>query len=115
MKAQIPEGASEQGEFQRQEDECRDWVPEHAHAGRYLLYVSYACPWANRTMIVRMLKGLENAVGISIVDPLREERGWAFRPEPDPLNGFHFLSEAYAETNARFNGRVTVPVLWDKE
>jgi putative glutathione S-transferase len=115
MKAQFPEEASEEGEFQRQEDEFREWVPEGAPAGRYQLYVSYACPWANRTMIVRKLKGLENAVGMSVVDPLRDERGWAFRPEPDPLNGFHFLSEAYAETKGDFNERVTVPVLWDKE
>jgi putative glutathione S-transferase len=70
-------------------------------------------------MIVRRLKHLEQAVGMTMVDPVRDERGWAFREgqgsEVDPVNGFHFLSEAYAATDRHFKGRVTVPVLWDKE
>lgn len=70
-------------------------------------------------MIVRKLKGLESAVSMSVVDPVRDERGWAFREGPghsvDPVNGFKFLSEAYAATDPKFGGRVTVPVLWDKE
>jgi putative glutathione S-transferase len=65
------------------------------------------------------LKGLQEAVGVTVVDPVRDERGWAFRDDPgqsrDPVNGFHFLSEAYAATDPAFNGRVTVPVLWDKQ
>ena len=119
MNAQFPEEASAEGEFKRQEDEFRDWVAEPAPAGRYHLYVSLACPWANRTLMVRRLKRLESAVGASVVDPVRDERGWAFREGPghgaDPVNGFKFLSEAYAATDAQFKGRVTVPVLWDKE
>ncbi|HEV8543939.1 MAG TPA: glutathione S-transferase family protein [Verrucomicrobiae bacterium] len=120
MKPQFPNEASGAGEFERQEDEFRAWLPAPAQGGRYHLYVSYACPWANRTMIVRKLKKLEHAVSMTVVDPIRDERGWAFRPGPgqddsDPVNGFTFLREAYAATDANFNGRVTVPVLWDKQ
>src|SRR6202034_2444390 len=80
---------------------------------------SYACPWAHRTIIVRALQGLDGAIGMTVVDPIRDERGWAFRDGPgysaDPVNGFAFLSEAYAATDPAFDGRVTVPVLWDKQ
>jgi putative glutathione S-transferase len=79
--------------------------------------VSWACPWAHRTIIVRKLKQLENVVGMTVVDPIRDERGWAFRAgpghSPDSVNGFHFLSEAYRTTDPHYRGRVTVPVLWD--
>jgi putative glutathione S-transferase len=119
MNAQFPEEASEEGEFERQEDAFREWVSAPAPAGRFHLYVSLACPWANRTMIARRLKGLEHAVGMTVADPVRDERGWAFREGPghgiDPVNGFQFLAEAYTATNPDFKGRVTVPVLWDKE
>ena len=84
-----------------------------AAPGRYHLYVSWACPWAHRTIIVRALKQLESVIGMTVVDPIRDERGWAFRPSPDPVNGFAFLSEAYTATDPRDRGRVTVPVLWD--
>ena len=124
-KAQFPEEQSEDGEFERQEDAFRDLVsadgssPYPAAAGRYHLYISLACPWASRTLIVRNLKGLADAIGVTVVDPIRDERGWAFRDGPgfskDPVNGFAFLSEAYAATDPAFDGRVTVPVLWDKE
>ncbi len=121
-KPQFVEEQSEDGEFQRQEDEFRDWVRPGSsthppEAGRYHLYISLACPWASRALIVRNLKGLEQAVGVTVVDPIRDERGWAFREGPgfskDPIHGFHFLSEAYRATNPSFRGRVTVPVLWD--
>jgi putative glutathione S-transferase len=125
MKPQFPTEQSESGEFQRQEDAFREWIsadgstPYPAATGRYHLYVSLACPWASRTVIFRMLKGLEDAIGMTIVDPIRDERGWAFRDGPghstDPVNGFKFLSEAYAATDPNFDGRVTVPVLWHKE
>jgi putative glutathione S-transferase len=125
MIAQFPKEQSESGEFQRQEDAFREWIsadgstPYPAVAGRYHLYVSLACPWASRTVIVRKLKGLEEAIGMTVVDPVRDERGWAFRDGPgystDPINGFKFLSEAYAATDSNYDGRVTVPVLWDKE
>ena len=124
-KAQFPEEQSEEGEFERQEDAFRDLVsddgstPYPGIAGRYHLYVSLACPWAHRTLIARTLKGLTGAIGVTVADPVRDERGWAFRDGPgyskDPVNGFAFLSEAYAATDPAFDGRVTVPVLWDKE
>jgi putative glutathione S-transferase len=122
-KAQFPEEQTESGEFKRQEDVFRHWVTADgrsgypAAAGRYHLYVSLACPWAHRTIIVRKLKGLESAIGMTVVDPIRDGRGWAFRDGPghstDPINGFQFLSEAYRATDASYRGRVTVPVLWD--
>ncbi len=88
-------------------------------AGRYHLYVSLACPWASRTVIVRHLRGLEQTIGLTVVDPVRDERGWAFRDGPgystDPINGFNFLKEAYVTIGPSFDGRATVPVLWDKE
>ncbi len=125
IKAQFPEEQSAEGAFERQEDAFRDLVsadgakPYPAVAGRYHLYISWACPWASRAAIVRRLKGLEEVVGMTVVDPVRDERGWAFRDGPgfshDPINGFKFLSEAYAATDPDFEGRVTVPVLWDKE
>src|SRR5688572_7042138 len=125
MNAQFPEEASAEGEFVRQEDAFRDFVstddssPYPAVAGRYHLDVSLACPWASRTVIARKLLGLEDVIGLTVVDPVRDERGWAFREGPghsaDPINGFKFLVEAYRATDPGFDGRVTVPVLWDKE
>jgi putative glutathione S-transferase len=121
--APFPKEADERGRFVRQKSRFREWVtadgwsPYPAEAGRYHLYVSYACPWAHRTIIVRRLKGLEGVIGLSAVDPVRDERGWAFTGErrcgPDPVNGFRFLSEAYVASDPSFEGRVTVPVLWD--
>lgn len=119
MIAQFPKEQTELGEFQRQEDAFREWISNDgstaysAAAGRYHLYVSLACPWASRTVIFRKLKGLEEAIGMTIVDPVRDEKGWAFRPERDPVNGFEYLSEAYRATDRNYDGRVTVPVLWD--
>src|SRR6516164_10068935 len=84
-KAQFPAEQTEDGSFQRQEDAFRDWVRADgsseypAQAGRYHLYVSLACPWASRIVIVRKLKGLEAAIGMTIVDPIRDDLGWAFR------------------------------------
>jgi glutathionyl-hydroquinone reductase len=88
-----------------------------AEAGRYHLYASLACPWSHRTVIGRALKGLEGAISVSYVDPFRDARGWAFSGGEfvDTVNGFAFLSEAYAATDAGFEGHVTVPVLWDRE
>ncbi|MEO6055090.1 MAG: glutathione S-transferase family protein [Chthoniobacterales bacterium] len=125
MTAQFPDEQSGDGEFERQEDAFRDWVsadgstPYAVEADRYHLYISLACPWASRALIVRNLKGLDRVIGVTIVDPIRDERGWAFREGPgyskDPINGFSFLSEAYEMTHPNFHGRVTVPVLWDKK
>ena len=122
---QFPDEISGDGEFQRQEDAFRAWVtndgstPYAVEAGRYHLYVSLACPWAHRTVIVRKLKGLESVIGLTVVDPVRDERGWAFRDgdgfSRDPVNGFSFLSEAYEASKPGYRGRYTVPVLWDKQ
>lgn len=123
VQAQFPEEHSPAGEFTRQPDAFRGWVTADASsgypaaAGRYHLYVSWACPWAHRTIIVRKLKRLESVVGMTVVDPIRDERGWAFREGPghslDPINGFQFLREAYKATDPSYIGRMTVPVLWD--
>ncbi|HUC56115.1 MAG TPA: glutathione S-transferase C-terminal domain-containing protein [Streptosporangiaceae bacterium] len=90
-----------------------------AEAGRYHLYISLACPWAQRTAIVRELLGLEDVISLSVVDPIRDGRGWAFRQGqdhgPDELNGFEFLSEAYEQTEPGYDGHISVPVLWDKQ
>ena len=120
---QFPKEHTGDGEFKRQDDAFRGWVTEDgasgypAARGRYHVYVSLACPWAHRTIIVRKLKKLEGVIGMTVVDPIRDERGWAFRDGPghssDPVNGFRFLSEAYAATDPSYRGRVTVPVLWD--
>ena len=123
--AQFPDEQSDDGEFARQEDAFRQWVsadgstPYPAASGRYHLYVSLACPWASRTVLVRHVQNLESVIGMTVGDPIRNELGWAFRDGPDyshdPVNGFAYLSEAYAASDPDFHGRVTVPVLWDKE
>lgn len=136
--AQFPKEQSKSGEFQRQEDAFRDWISTDnathypAVSGRYHLYVSLACPWASRTIIARKLLGLEQVIGMTVVDPVRDKRGWAFRDpdrsahsvgaaqdsaaiSTDPVNGFRYLAEAYAATDPTYDGRVTVPVLWDRE
>lgn len=122
---QFPTEQSPEGDFQRQNDAFRDWVRSNGSTpfaptrGRYHLYVSLACPWAHRTLIVRRLKKLEDTVGVTVVDPERDERGWAFRDGPghsrDLVNAFKFLSEAYVATKPDFQGRWTVPVLWDRQ
>lgn len=123
VSGQFPDEIGDEGEFERQEDAFRAYVsadgstPYAAEAGRYHLYVSLACPWAHRTVIVRKLKGLEAAIGLTVADPVRDDRGWAFRDGDgfgrDPVNGFRFLSEAYAASLPGYRGRYTVPVLWD--
>lgn len=124
VQGQFPAESSTQGTFERQPDEFREWVksdgstPYAPAPGRYHLYVSLACPWAHRTLIIRRLKGLEKMVSVSVVDPVRDDRGWAFREGEghgrDAVNGFLFLSEAYRSTKPDFQGRWTVPVLWDR-
>jgi putative glutathione S-transferase len=116
---------SADGRFVRQASRFRDWVTADAssgyvaQAGRYHLYVSLACPWAHRTIILRELKGLQDAIGMSIVDPIRDRHGWAFRQVAgatgDTLHGWAYLSAAYLATDPEFDARVTVPVLWDVE
>jgi putative glutathione S-transferase len=104
------------GRFVRQDSRFRDRVDERPQPGRYHLYVSLACPWASRTVIVRQLKHLEDVLPMTVVDPVRDERGWRFTDaDPDPVNGFTFLSQAYELTEPGFDDRVTVPVLFDTQ
>lgn len=121
-KAQFEKETDDKGAFVRQENVFRDEVTADgssgfkAEPGRYHLYVCYACPWASRTIIYRELKGLEEVISMTAVDPVRDDKGWKFfEDEPDPINGFEYLSEAYHLTDPDFDARVTVPVLWDKE
>jgi putative glutathione S-transferase len=87
-----------------------------AEAGRYHLYISWGCPWAQRTAIVRKLMRLDDVVSLSYVDDVRDGRGWAFRERrgADPVNGFTFLAQAYEATEPGYDGHVSVPVLWDR-
>src|SRR5579863_2069774 len=108
---------SSSGSFEREASVFRDWLDAGAQARRYHLYVASACPWCHRTIIVRELLGLEAAVGISYIDPIRDERGWAFTGGEyvDQIEGMSFLSEAYARTDPASVGHVTAPVLWDRQ
>ncbi|GAC1393632.1 MAG: glutathione S-transferase family protein [Polyangiales bacterium] len=113
------------GAFVRHDAAFRDVVEDapgsrfRAEPGRYHLYVSWACPWAHRTMIVRALMGLQGVIGASVVDPLMRERGWTFGAgpggEPEPLFGARTLHEIYTRARPDYTGRVTVPVLWDRK
>jgi len=115
--------AAPTGRFVRQPSAFRDRLTADgssglpAVAGRYHLYAARACPWAHRTLVVRALKGLEDAISVSYVHPFRDARGWAFPGgrHVDDVNGFAFLAEAYTRTDPGFGGRVSVPVLWDRE
>lgn len=106
------------GNFVRKDATFRNWItadgPFTAEAGRYHLYVSHACPWAHRTMIFRVLKGLGQHISISVVDWLMGEQGWTFG-EPEPVNGARLVHQIYTKADEKFSGRVTVPVLWDKK
>lgn len=115
------------GRFVREDAGFRNWVTRDgspgpsgeggfkAEPGRYHLYVSYACPWASRTLIFRKLKELEDVIGVSVVSPPMLENGWEFAGEPDPLLGIRHMHELYTRAKPDYTGRVTVPVLWDKE
>jgi len=112
------------GRFVREESRFRNWVTADgssgfpAEAGRYHLYVSLACPWAHRTLIFRKLKGLEDTISVSIVDPYMGPQGWSFSDYPgcipDTVNGLDHLHQLYSLVQADYTGRVTVPVLYDK-
>lgn len=122
--------SDDKGGFVRQVSSFRNWVtPDgsagptgrggfRAEAGRYHLYVALICPWASRTLIARSLKGLEDAVSISVVEPALTEQGWRFGNYPgsdrDAVNGVTFMHELYTRSEPKFTGRATVPVLWDK-
>lgn len=114
-----------QGEFVRPGTQFRDRVTADgssgfpAARGRYHLYVSLACPWAHRTLILRKLKRLEDVISVSVVDPFMGEQGWSFSDGPgcipDTVNGAAHLHQVYAKADPHYSGRVTVPVLWDRE
>jgi glutathionyl-hydroquinone reductase len=118
----FPTGAD--GAFERPPTRFRDRIDRAPGArfaperGRYHLHVSLACPWAHRTLVVRRLKGLEDAIGVSVVNPIMAEDGWTYLPDggvvPDP-DGARFLREVYLRADPRCSGRVTVPVLWDRQ
>lgn len=111
------------GRFERSAAQFRNFVENRAGArfapesGRYHLYVSFACPWAHRTLIFRRLKGLESHITTSAVHPLMLENGWEFKADglADPLYQHDFLYQLYLQANPNYSGRVTVPVLWDKQ
>jgi glutathionyl-hydroquinone reductase len=112
--------ADRAGQFHRPPTQFRGTVTADgssrfpAAPGRYHLYVSLACPWASRTLIVRALRRLEDAVPVTVVDPVMGEDGWRFGDDPDPIGGAGFLREVYARARPDYTGRVTVPVLWDR-
>ncbi len=123
-KQQWYDTESHDGEFVRPDTSFRGTLdPEGEHPpapGRYHLYVSYACPWAHRALIVRALKGLDDQIGVSVVHPFMGEDGWSFDDEApgstgDRLHGLEHLRDLYTRADARYTGRVTVPVLWDTE
>lgn len=111
------------GKFKRSAAQFRNWIEADSNAkfpaqsGRYHLYVSYACPWAHRTLIFRQLKGLEQHITVSVVHPLMLENGWEFAEQPlnDDLYSLDFLYQLYLKADSEYSGRVTVPVLWDKQ
>ena len=115
----------EEGRFVRSETSFHDFVTADGSSGyraepdRYHLYISWACPWAHRTAILRKLKGLEDAIGLSAVGSFMGDDGWAFYDEPgvipDTVNGARYLREVYIKADPSYTGRVTTPVLWDKE
>ncbi len=120
-----------EGHFVRKAAQFRNWVTADgspgpsgrggfkAEAGRYHLYVSLACPWANRTLIFRHIKGLEEMISLSVVHWTMGHEGWTFEPGegvvPDPLHNAHYLHEVYTGADPDYSGRVTVPILWDKK
>lgn len=116
--------AANGGEFRRKASTFRNWVTVdgaagptgeggfEAESGRYHLYVSYACPWAHRALIFRALMGLQAHIDVTVVDPVMLENGWQL---DDPLHGYRYLYQLYLHADASYEGRVTVPVLWDKK
>ena len=117
---------NEDGEFDRVTTSFRDWIRDEPGAGfrpetdRYHLYVARNCPWAHGAALTRRLAGLTDAVSMNVVDPIREDEGWEFTPgkegcTADTVNGADYLREVYVKADPDFTGRVTVPVLWDRE
>lgn len=122
---------STDGKFERSESQFRNWVTADGSAGpsgvagfkagvgRYHLYVSLACPWAHRTLIFRKLKGLESMISVSVVNPYMREHGWTFAKDDgvvaDPIFQAEYMHQIYTAADPNYSGRVTIPVLWDKQ
>lgn len=118
---------SNDGEFVREESGFRNWITVDgspgptgsggfvAESGRYHLYISHACPWAHRTMIFRQIKALEKHISVTVVGPDMLEQGWEITEQADPLHSACYLHEIYTRAVPDYTGRVTVPVLWDKQ
>jgi glutathionyl-hydroquinone reductase len=125
LRKQMAEAGRKPGEFVRAPYPFQGRITADGSSGypavpgRYHLYISWACPWAQRSAVVRQLLGLEDVISLSVVDPVRDGRGWAFREGPgyslDPVNGFALLREAYQATEPGYDGHISVPVLWDRE
>lgn len=119
----INDYANETGAYVRQESKMRNFIskngPYKPEANRYHLYISYACPWAHRTLIVRNLKGLQATIGLSVVHWLLGKDGWTFSERdnciPDSVNNFKFVKELYFQTDPHYSDRFTVPILYDKK
>ncbi len=120
------EMTNEDGEFERATTSFRDWIKNEEDAefkpesSRYHMYISRACPWAHGAVLVRKLLGLEEDISMDIVEPYRGKRGWQFTPgkegcTQDTVHGSDYLYEVYTEAEQDYTGRITVPVLWDKE
>lgn len=115
-----PESATD-GEFRRKASSIRGWIGEGgfaAEAGRYHLFVAWNCPWAHRALLTRAVLGLEDAISVSYAKPRRTDQGWVFDPEgafADPLFGVDAVHEVYGKHTPAYTGRITVPVLWDKQ
>ncbi len=116
---------NEKGQFQRMSTQFHHWITAdgssgfRAECGRYHLYISLGCPWAHRTALLWKLKGLENIIGLSIVDPVINAQGWQFSDNSgcvrDTVNHADYLWQVYVKSDPTYTGRVTVPVLWDKQ
>ncbi|MDP4529473.1 glutathione S-transferase family protein [Alkalimonas delamerensis] len=107
------------GRFQRQDSSFRDDIQAHSQpdASRYHLYVSLACPWAHRTLILRQLKSLQSLIPVTVVSPIMLEHGWEFDGDGgdrEPLYNLNYMHQLYTKAKADYSGRVTVPVLWDR-
>ncbi len=127
----LVQAKDDQGRFVRQVSSFRNWITANgrpgptwtggfrAEAGRYRLYVALICPWASRTLIARKLKGLEDLIAVTVVNPVLTDQGWGFGgypgADPDPLHGAAHLHELYSRADDRYTGRATVPLLWDEQ
>ncbi len=123
--------SDEKGRFVRQTSSFRSWITPDGSAGptgdagfkaepgRYRLYVAFICPWASRTLMARKLKGLDQMIAVTVVNPTLTDQGWAFGGYPgaddDPLFGSAYMHELYTRADPQFTGRATVPVLWDEQ